>query len=66
MIVRTLQEILGTDYEVHAPNGNWTSRRLALKADGIRFSLHDTLIHAGTETYLWYKHHLEAVYCVEG
>ena len=66
MIVRTLQEVLGTDNEVLAPNGNWTSRRLALKADGMGFSLHDTLIHAGTETYLWYKHHLEAVYCVEG
>ena len=30
------------------------------------FSLHDTLIHAGTETRMHYKHHLEAVYCVEG
>jgi L-ectoine synthase len=30
------------------------------------FSFHDTLLFAGTETYIWYKHHLEAVYCIEG
>jgi L-ectoine synthase len=24
------------------------------------------VIFAGTETYLWYKNHLEAVYCVGG
>lgn len=66
MIVRKLNDILGTEREVQAPNGNWTSRRLSLKDDEMGFSLHDTLIHAGTETYIWYKHHLEAVYCVAG
>lgn len=66
MIIRRLKEILGTDREVQAPNGNWVSRRLSLKDDEMGFSLHDTLIHAGTETYIWYKHHLEAVYCVAG
>jgi L-ectoine synthase len=66
MIIRRLKEILGTDREVKAPNGNWVSRRLSLKDDEMGFSLHDTLIHAGTETYIWYKHHLEAVYCVAG
>jgi L-ectoine synthase len=44
----------------------WTSRRLLLAADGMGFSLHDTLIHAGTETRIHYKHHLEAVYCISG
>jgi L-ectoine synthase len=34
--------------------------------DGMGFSLHDTIIHAGTETTMWYRHHLEAVYCIEG
>ena len=66
MILRKLKDILGTDREVHAPNGNWTSRRLSLKDDEMGFSVNDTLIHAGTETYIWYKNHLEAVYCVEG
>jgi len=66
MIVRRLNDILGTQREVHAPNGNWTSRRLSLKEDEMGFSVNDTLIHAGTETYIWYKNHLEAVYCVQG
>jgi len=66
MIIRHLKDMIETEREVHAPNGNWTSRRLCLKDDNMGFSLHDTLIHAGTETYIWYKHHLEAVYCVAG
>jgi L-ectoine synthase len=30
------------------------------------FSLHETTVFPGTETYIWYKHHLEAVFCIEG
>jgi L-ectoine synthase len=45
---------------------NWSSRRLLLASDGMGFSLHDTLIFAGTETRIHYKHHLEAVYCITG
>lgn len=59
-----LSDIIGSDHEVKG--GNWTSRRLLLKSDGMGFSLHDTLIHAGTETLIWYQNHLEAVYCIEG
>ena len=66
MIIRRLQDIIGTLREVKAPAGNWASRRLSLKDDQMGFSVHDTLIFAGTETYIWYKHHLEAVYCVAG
>ncbi|MCP4136339.1 MAG: ectoine synthase [bacterium] len=66
MIVRRLEEIEGTERVVQAPNGNWTSRRFILKDDNMGFSMHDTTIHAGTETFIWYKHHLEAVYCVAG
>jgi L-ectoine synthase len=64
MIVRKLEEVLDTDREVDTPN--WTSRRLLLRQDGMGFSLHDTLIQPGTETPMWYRHHLEAVYCIEG
>ena len=64
MIVRKLEELLGTDREVDA--ANWTSRRFLLKSDGMGFSMHDTVIRAGTETFIWYAHHLEAVYCIEG
>lgn len=64
MLVRTLSETIGTAREVSAET--WISRRLLLRDDGMGFSLHDTLIRAGTRTAMWYRHHLEAVYCIEG
>jgi L-ectoine synthase len=64
MIVRKLQDLAGSAQEVVTPN--WTSRRLLLKRDGMGFSMHETTIEAGTETHIWYKHHLEAVLCIEG
>lgn len=66
MIVRTLNEIIGSERDVRAENGNWASRRFLLKDDSMGFSFHETTIFAGTETDIWYKHHLEAVYCVGG
>ena len=66
MIVRRLDEIIGTERDVSGEKGTWVSRRLLLKEDGMGFSYHDTTIYAGTETLIWYKHHLEAVYCVGG
>ena len=66
MILRKLKDVIGTKREVFAENGNWVSRRLLLTNDDMGFSLHDTIIRAGTETPIWYKHHLEAVYCIEG
>ena len=64
MIVRWLEDIAGSDQVVITPN--WTSRRLLLKRDGMGFSMHETTIEPGTQTYIWYKHHLEAVLCIEG
>src|SRR5690625_6004297 len=64
MIVRKLADIINTDKEVKAET--WASRRLLLKDDNMGFSFHDTIIYAGTETHIWYKNHLEAVYCVGG
>lgn len=66
MIVRTLADIVGTDRDVKAEGGNWVSRRFLLQREGMGFSFHETTIFAGTETYIWYKNHLEAVYCVGG
>jgi L-ectoine synthase len=66
MILRRLQEIKGTEREVRPESGNWVSHRLLLRHEAMGFSLHDTTIHAGTETCIWYKNHLEAVYCVAG
>ncbi|MFQ5513499.1 MAG: ectoine synthase [Myxococcota bacterium] len=64
MIVRRLAELIGTDRHTQAET--WESRRFLLEKDGLGFSMHDTIIHAGTETVMWYRHHLEAVYCIEG
>lgn len=64
MIVRQIEDLIGTDRDVVTPN--WTSRRLLLKKDGMGFSFHETIIKAGTETLIWYQNHLEAVYCVSG
>ncbi len=64
MIVRQLEDMIGTDRDVHAPT--FVSRRLLLARDGQKFSMHDTVISAGTETYMSYKNHIEAVYCVGG
>ena len=64
MIVRHLEELRGTDREVEAPT--WVSRRFLLARDGMGFSMHETVLHAGSETEMEYKHHLEAVYCIGG
>lgn len=66
MLVRKLQDVKDTQQTVEPESGNWTSHRLLLKQDGMGFSFHDTRIHAGTETHIHYKNHLEAVYCVQG
>lgn len=64
MIVRDLRSIEGTERDVRADT--WSSRRLLLAGDGMGFSLHDTVLHAGTVTEMWYRNHVEAVYCIEG
>ena len=64
MIVRTLDELVDTDRDIVADT--WRSRRLLLANDGMGFSLHDTVLRAGTTTRMWYQHHVEAVYCIEG
>lgn len=64
MIVRKLGEVTGSEDDVSAPG--WNSRRLLLARHEMGFSLHDTIIEAGAELPMWYRYHLEAVYCIEG
>ncbi|WP_293776071.1 ectoine synthase [uncultured Oxalicibacterium sp.] len=64
MIVRKLKDILDTPRDVKAPT--WCSRRLLLADDNMGFSMHHTVIYAGTKTHIHYKNHLEGVYCVQG
>jgi L-ectoine synthase len=64
MIVRTLDAVTGTDRDVTTET--WRSRRLVLAAENPGFSLHETVMYAGTETRMWYANHVEAVYVIEG
>ena len=64
MIIRKLNDLIGSENDIDTPN--WNSRRLFLADDNMGFSLHDTIIKAGTSTEMHYRNHLEAVYCIEG
>ncbi|MEH6669114.1 ectoine synthase [Halopseudomonas sp.] len=64
MIVRTLKECEASDRRVKTDN--WESTRMLLKDDKMGFSFHITTIYAGTTTHIWYKNHLESVYCMAG
>jgi L-ectoine synthase len=64
MIVRTLNDARRGARLVRSET--WDSTRLVLAGDGAGFSFHVTRIFAGTETLIWYKHHVEAVYCIRG
>lgn len=64
MIVRTLKDSRQTQRRI--ATDNWESVRLLLKSDGMGFSFHVTTIYAGTRNEMWYKNHLEAVFCTAG
>lgn len=63
MIVKQLEDLIGTEDEVKGTLGQPPS---VAEKDEVGFSLHDTLIKAGTVSEFWYKNHIEAVYCIEG
>jgi L-ectoine synthase len=64
MIVRNLRDAERSERRVVSEN--WESIRLLLKGDNMGFSFHITTIYPGTETCIWYKNHLESVYCIDG
>jgi L-ectoine synthase len=64
MIITTLDSVAGTERDV-AGDG-WRSRRLLLRRDGMGFSLHDTVVEAGADLEMQYRHHLEACYVIQG
>lgn len=64
MIVRTLDDVTGSDRDASGPG--WQSRRLLTRADGMGYTMTDTLIRAGAEMTLEYASHLEACYCISG
>ena len=64
MIIKKIGDLLQSPRHVTAPN--WESVRLLLSSDEMGFSMHLTRLYAGRETKMWYRHHVEAVYCLEG
>jgi L-ectoine synthase len=64
VIVRSFDELTDTDRHVTTPN--WQSKRIVLAQEGVGFSLHETVVEAGTVNDFWYAHHVEAVVCIEG
>jgi len=64
MIVRELEEVRKTDR--HIATENWQSTRLVVKADGIGYSVHHTVIPEGREVHCHYEQHFETNYCIAG
>jgi L-ectoine synthase len=64
VIVRSVDEVAGSARDV--TGDGWRSLRLLVCNDAMGFSLSETTVEAGSELHLWYKHHLEACYCLEG
>jgi L-ectoine synthase len=64
MFTRSVAGIIGTDRDVSGPG--WKSRRLVLAEDGLPFSMHETIVEAGSELSFAYRSHSETVYCVQG
>jgi L-ectoine synthase len=60
MLIRKLDNVKNVDW------GNGQSRRFLLEADGIGYTVTDTIVTAGTTSRLEYKNHMEACYCIEG
>ncbi len=60
MLVRTLAETKTVEW------GNGLSRRFLLSADGVGYTVTDTLVCAGSRSRLRYPHHIEACYCIAG
>ncbi len=64
MIVKSIDDLIGTERDVRGPA--WSSRRFLLAEDGVGFSVNETTVDAGSEQTLWYKHHIEANYVIDG
>ncbi|MFK0158569.1 ectoine synthase [Streptomyces sp. NPDC090499] len=60
MIVRSTSELAAVEW------GNGTSHRLLTEADGMGFTVCETLVRKGTTSALQYRRHLEACYCTGG
>jgi L-ectoine synthase len=60
MIIRKLEDVKTVEW------GNGLSRRFLLEADGMGYTMTDTIVNKGTRSLLEYENHLEACYCIAG
>lgn len=60
MIIRHIENVKTVEW------GNGLSRRFLLEADGLGYTVTDTIVRAGTRSRLEYRNHLEACYCIAG
>jgi L-ectoine synthase len=60
MIIRSLYDVKTVKW------GNGVSRRFLLEADGMGYTMTDTIVNKGTKSLLEYENHLEACYCISG
>ena len=60
MLIRKLDEVKTVEW------GNGLSRRFLLEADGMGYTVTDTIVRAGTKSLIEYENHLEACYCISG
>jgi L-ectoine synthase len=64
MFVSSLLEIEDTERDIRTPN--WRSKRIVLAKEKVGFSVHETILDAGSVNDFWYANHIEAVFVVDG
>ncbi len=66
MFVRTVDELVGQGRGLVVAGGSARTVRMLLREDRVGFSLSDVRLAAGNRNVLWYKHHWEANYVLDG
>lgn len=66
MKVINVDDIKGTDREVHCPFGGFVSNRILLESDKMGYTLTKTEVPKGDWQHWHYKNHLETCYCIQG
>jgi len=66
MIVRDFNKLVTDERTRVVSDAKWSSVRMLLAEDGMRFSFHITFLEPGSEHTFEYKNHFESVYCMQG
>jgi L-ectoine synthase len=64
MIIKSVNQIIGTERDVQGEG--WKSRRIILAGDGLKYSVHETILKPNMNLRFNYTRHRETVYCIEG